>query len=117
MKTATQRAGPWLVTIVLVALIIRWIPIAFVYTDRLVPKRDSWAFGYEMGRIGRSLASGHGFSSPFIVPTGPSAFQAPIYPLLLAGVFKLSAYLRQPLPSSRSCSTASFLPSTACRFS
>ena len=43
----------------------------------------------EMARIAGSLATGHGFSSPFIEPTGPSAYVPPVYPLLLAGIFKL----------------------------
>jgi len=46
-------------------------------------------FGFEMGRIGRSLADGHGFSNPFNETTGPTAWEPPLYPFLIAGVFKL----------------------------
>ena len=42
-----------------------------------------------MGRIGRSLAQGQGFSNPFNTPTGPTAWEPPLYPFLIAGVFKL----------------------------
>jgi len=89
MRTANYSARRWLFWIILAALVVRLVPMGFVYTDRLNPKLDHWAFGYEMGRIGRSLTAGQGYSSPFIVPTGPTAFQAPAYPYLVAAVFKL----------------------------
>jgi len=47
-------------------------------------------FGSETGAIAASIAAGRGFSSPLrFVRTGPTAWLAPIYPYLLAGVFKL----------------------------
>lgn len=45
-------------------------------------------FTFEPGNIAASIARGNGFSSPLRVPTGPTAWMAPIYPLLLAGVFR-----------------------------
>jgi len=45
-------------------------------------------FMFESGNIAVSLARGHGFGSPLRVPTGPTAWMTPIYPLLLAGVFR-----------------------------
>ncbi len=42
-----------------------------------------------MGRIGRALASGQGFSNPFHGITGPTAWEPPLYPFLIAAVFKL----------------------------
>ncbi len=45
--------------------------------------------GLEMGWLARSLLEGKGLSSPFGVPTGPTAFIAPAYPILIAGIFKL----------------------------
>jgi 4-amino-4-deoxy-L-arabinose transferase-like glycosyltransferase len=45
-------------------------------------------FGFEMGRIGRSLAQGQGFSNPFNETTGPTAWEPPLYPFLIAGVFR-----------------------------
>jgi 4-amino-4-deoxy-L-arabinose transferase-like glycosyltransferase len=50
---------------------------------------DHFAFGWEMGRIARSIASGQGFSSPYEGNTGPSAWEPPLYPYLMAGVFKV----------------------------
>lgn len=46
-------------------------------------------FLFESGNIAVSLASGHGFSSPFRVSTGPTAWTTPIYPGMLAGIFRL----------------------------
>ena len=46
-------------------------------------------FLFESGNIAHSLATGHGFSSPFRVDTGPTAWMTPVYPLLLAGIFRL----------------------------
>jgi 4-amino-4-deoxy-L-arabinose transferase-like glycosyltransferase len=46
-------------------------------------------FGFEMGRIGRSLVEGQGFSNPFNETTGPTAWEPPLYPFLIAGVFRL----------------------------
>jgi hypothetical protein len=47
-------------------------------------------YGYETGHIARSIALGKGFSSPLNgVDTGPTAWLTPVFPYLLAGVFKL----------------------------
>lgn len=51
--------------------------------------RWDWEFGYEMGRVARSIAVGHGFSSPFHGWTGATAWQPPLYPYLLAGIFRV----------------------------
>src|SRR5579864_759360 len=75
----------WIVTVAL-ALRVGWIVIGHTY--RFKAADDNFGFGWEMGRIGASLASGHGFSSPFGPPTGPTAWEPPLYPYLTAGVFR-----------------------------
>ena len=42
--------------------------------------------GGEYYRIARSLAAGEGFADPFVQPTGPTAWQPPVYPLFIAGL-------------------------------
>src|SRR5260221_8329028 len=42
-----------------------------------------------MGRFGAALASGRGFSDPFEPPTGLTAWEPPLYPHLIAGVFQV----------------------------
>jgi hypothetical protein len=74
---------------VLAALAIRLIVMAFVYSDFLQPGRDHWEFGYEMGRMARSVAEGRGFGNPYWMTTGPSALIPPVYPYLIAGIFKV----------------------------
>jgi len=75
--------------IVLIALLLRLLVITAGHTYRITPRRDHFQFGWEMGRIARSLATGHGFANPTDLETGPTAWEAPLYPFLLAGVFKL----------------------------
>jgi len=75
--------------IVLIALLLRLAVIGIGHTYRITPRRDHFQFGWEMGRLARSIASGQGFSSPTDLPTGPSAWAPPVYPYILAGVFKL----------------------------
>ena len=41
-----------------------------------------------MANLARSLATGHGFSAPYGVDTGPSAWTAPIYPWLVSLAFR-----------------------------
>lgn len=75
--------------IVLVALFLRLGLLSYGQTYRISQAHDHWRFGAEIGRIARSISQGHGFSSPYWAPTGPTAQQPPVYPYLLAGSFKL----------------------------
>ncbi len=76
--------------IVVVALLLRLLVITAGHTYRITPRRDHFQFGWEMGRIAGSLATGHGYANPSDLETGPTAWEAPLYPFLLAGVFKLA---------------------------
>lgn len=79
-----RTSAIWIVTIALV-LRVGWIILGHTY--KFKPTDDNFGFGFEMGRIAASLVSGHGFSSPFGPPTGPTAWEPPLYPYLTAGVF------------------------------
>ena len=69
----------------LVALVVRLVVVPFVYRDWMDPfVLEHWAFGL----IARSIASGHGFGSPF-ADAGASALLPPVYSYLLAGIFKI----------------------------
>lgn len=72
-----------------IGLIARELAIFIGHTYRISKLEGSFGFGWETGRIARSIALGQGFSSPFQDISGPTAWLAPIYPYLLAGVFKL----------------------------
>ncbi len=84
-----SRARTSFFWMVLVAFALRfgWIVVAHTYKFKIFD--DNFSFGWEMGRIGRSLALGQGFSNPFSEITGPTAWEPPLYPLLIAGVFKV----------------------------
>lgn len=72
-----------------IALFLRvgWIIVSHAY--RFKTSDGNFSFGWEMGSIGASIASGHGFSNPFGVESGPTAWEPPLYPYLAAGVFEL----------------------------
>ncbi len=74
---------------VLVAFLVRVLWIILAHTYRIRTSEDNWGFGWEIGRLGYSLANGHGFSSPFGGDTGPSAWTAPIYPWIVSVAFRL----------------------------
>ena len=80
-------ARPHLIWAVLTALALRMVVVGFVYKDFLVPGRDHWEFGYELGKIAYSSANGHGFSNPYWIETGSTAMITPVYPYLMGAVF------------------------------
>ena len=78
----------------LVAFVLRFGAVLIAESYLFPPPRPGaasghWEFGYEMGRIAQSIALGHGFGSPFHGWTGPTAWQPPLYPYLLAGIFRV----------------------------
>src|SRR6185437_5366391 len=79
--------SPW--AMVIAALLIRFIVMGFTYQLQLDPAQDHQAFGWETGKVARAIATGHGFSSPYQEPTGPTALIPPVYTYLVAGVFKV----------------------------
>lgn len=79
------RTSPFWIVIIAFVLRVGWIVIGHTYKFKAAD--NNFGFGWEMGRIAASLASGHGFSSPFGPRTGPTAWEPPLYPYLTAGVF------------------------------
>jgi hypothetical protein len=73
-----------------VGLGLRLVAIAITHSYRI---RDipvgNFNFGWEMGRIARSLVLGHGYANPFNGVSGPTAWTPPLYPLLMAASFKM----------------------------
>jgi hypothetical protein len=88
--TNTFRAAAtslWL--IMLVAFVLR---LGYMWQFQSIHPRQGVSvipFLFESGNIAHSLATGHGFSSPFRVDTGPTAWMTPLFPLLLAGIFRI----------------------------
>ncbi len=71
-----------------VALLVRLLYLTLAHTYRLRPGEDHFQFGWEMGRIARALVTGYGYADPFRGHTGPTAWVPPLYPLLMAAIFK-----------------------------
>lgn len=117
MTASSQRLGTedrhlsWKIFTAAFAVRVLYILLAHTYRIRL--SDDHFEFGWEMGRIGRALATGYGYSDPFTGHTGPTAWVPPLYTLLIGGVFKvfgvysrLSAFVLLTLNSLLSAWTA-----------
>jgi hypothetical protein len=76
----------WFITLVAWSLRV-WY---FVHMARQIPGAAlaTVPFQNEVGNVAAALAQGQGFCCLFRQPTGPTAWLAPMYPLLLAGIFK-----------------------------
>ena len=79
--------APW--RIFWAGLAVRLLYMTLAHTWRVRTYDDHFSFAWEAGRIARSLVEGYGYSSPFRGHTGPTAWLPPLYPLMIAGVFKL----------------------------
>jgi hypothetical protein len=85
-KIIAATTSLWL--IVAVALACRF---GYAYEQVRETPLDALAsasFAQEAGNIGIALATGKGFSSPTRGNTGPTAWLAPVYPLIVAGIFR-----------------------------
>jgi hypothetical protein len=89
----------WILTVVILAC-SAWANLPLFLTDRsllrFIPPFEANAnwnrnreLAYEYSNIAASLLAGKGYADPFTYPTGPTAWQPPVYPLVLAGVFWL----------------------------
>jgi hypothetical protein len=66
--------------------------VAFVLRQQSIIPHEVLAsvpFENEAGNIANALAQGRGFSDVFRKPTGPTAWLAPVYPSLLAAIFRV----------------------------
>jgi 4-amino-4-deoxy-L-arabinose transferase-like glycosyltransferase len=90
MATMVRKcAVDWPVaTTVLSAFVVRFLIVLIVFRGVASPSGHNEQFGWEMGWVARSIASSHGFSSPFFPSTGGTALVPPLYPYFLAVVFR-----------------------------
>jgi hypothetical protein len=78
-----------LVRMVVAAFLIRMVVVALVFRTLPDPAQNFGGFGWEMAWVARSIATGHGFGSPFWPLTGPTALVPPGFPYLLAAIFRM----------------------------
>jgi 4-amino-4-deoxy-L-arabinose transferase-like glycosyltransferase len=77
------------VTIILVAFLVR-VAVILARSAEVPPiPGNHIQIGYEVGRVAQAIAEGRGFSSPLNVDSGPTAWFTPVYPYILASVFKI----------------------------
>src|SRR6266487_2740555 len=86
-RLALPRFFLWLLPL---SFVLQVASIGIFHQYRTRPGNDNFEFGWEMGRVGRSIALGNGFSSPYEGNTGPTAWEPPLYPYLIGGVFKIA---------------------------
>lgn len=79
----------WIWRLVLLSFLLQVAAIGLTHQYRTRPEENHFGFGWEMGRVARSIASGEGFSNPYGDHTGPTAWEPPLYPYLMGGVFKI----------------------------
>jgi hypothetical protein len=100
-----------------VAFLVRILYMTLAHTYRIRVSEDHFQFGWEAGRIARALITGYGYSDPFanayLAHTGPTAWLPPLYPLLLAAIFRVfgvftpaSAWVLFTIQSAFSAATA-----------
>jgi hypothetical protein len=86
---AIQKAATSLALMVIVAMGVR-VAFAWDQARKISPGvLGNVPFQQETGNIAYALAQGKGFSNVFRTETGPTAWLAPVYPLLVAAMFKL----------------------------
>jgi hypothetical protein len=99
------------------AFLVRVLYLTLAHTYRIRLAEDHFQFGWEAGRIARALVTGFGYADPFgnayLLHTGPTAWLPPVYPLLIAAVFKVfgvytyaSAWVLLTIQSAFSAATA-----------
>ena len=89
MKRGLLKAATSLALILLIALGAR---VGYAWNQERQMRADLVGlvpFLNETGNIAFSLAKGHGFSSPYWQETGPTAWLTPVYPALVAALFKV----------------------------
>jgi 4-amino-4-deoxy-L-arabinose transferase-like glycosyltransferase len=89
MERTPRRLPPFFLWLLPLSFLLQIAAIGALHQYRTRSGNDNFEFGWEMGRIGRSIALGQGFSNPYEGNTGPTAWEPPIYPFLIGGVFKI----------------------------
>ena len=77
------------IAMVVVSFCLQVAVVGLLHTYRFRTADDHFGFGWEMGKLAQSIAQGKGFANPYGVESGPSAWEPPVYPYLIAGVFQV----------------------------
>jgi hypothetical protein len=88
-----KKLIPLLSSVTLIVLVAFLCRFAFVIHEGSHVPREVLAsvpFENEAGSVAQALVQGNGFCCLFRQPTGPTAWLTPVYPVILAGIFKIS---------------------------
>jgi Dolichyl-phosphate-mannose-protein mannosyltransferase len=89
VKSSLKRLASSAIVIAAVALAVRFV-ILWLTWHRASPAPANEPYGYELGCVAKSIALGKGFSSPLpFFDTGATAWLSPIFPYIVAGIFKI----------------------------
>lgn len=86
-----RRIRAYVTSLTVILIFATGIRLAFAWDYAEQNSRQALSvipFTFEPANIAASIARGQGFSSPLRVPTGPTAWMTPVYPLLLATIFR-----------------------------
>jgi 4-amino-4-deoxy-L-arabinose transferase-like glycosyltransferase len=78
-----------LVSMVATSFVLHILVLGVFHLYRFRTDDNHFGYGWEMGRIAESIALGHGFGNPYGGSTGPTAWEPPLYPYVIGGVFKI----------------------------
>jgi 4-amino-4-deoxy-L-arabinose transferase-like glycosyltransferase len=84
-----RKVRAHLLAMVAASVFLHLLAIGVFHFYRFRTEDEHFGYGWEMGRIGESIASGRGFANPYGGVTGPTAWEPPLYPYLIGGVFKI----------------------------
>ena len=85
-----RRERRWLLLLLGAGLALRIVLILALRTYEIRADHDNWYFAYEYGRIGRSIAVGKGYSSPYELDRGgPTTKGCPFFPAYLSVLFRV----------------------------
>jgi len=78
MQTSRRPGFPaFFVWLLPLSFVLQIACIGLFHQYRVRPGNDNFEFGWEMGRVARSIALGQGFSNPYEGNTGPTAWEPP----------------------------------------
>lgn len=90
MKASAKRILSSAVFIASFAFGLRMFLLYVLSRIQPVPLKMNLPFGYELGAVAKSIASGKGFSSPLRdLETGPTIWFTPLYPYFVAAIFRI----------------------------
>jgi hypothetical protein len=65
--------------------------IISTFMKEVIPHSGNLYYGYEYGAVGGALAQGRGFSDPFSIGSGATAWVSPLLPAIIGSIFHITS--------------------------